>query len=209
MIVYTMDEKELIKEVELDYFKVFNYSERLDNKWRRLVIKSRRFPVKTNTLYESPKKNKWILLFEARNKKEIGDMSRVTFVCYYNSPHGYYAIMPTFTNGKHHFIIYPPHFFSRFAKRCKIELSGVALIRNFFIENSTYVYDVQDKQINENTYRKEVYGTTKDGIALGFMSVNNNVLFKTFITYEMTKGEQIEKFANNEKIRQEIHEDLR
>ena len=28
--------------------------------------------------------------------------------------------------------------------------------------------------------------------------------FKTFITYEMTKGEQVEKFAHNEKIRKEF-----
>ncbi len=78
-------------------------------------------------------------------------------------------------------------------------------MRKYFIDNSSYVYDVNNKQISENTFIQEVYGSTKDGIALGFMSINQNILFKTFITYEMTKGEQVEKFANNEKIRQEIH----
>ncbi len=50
-----------------------------------------------------------------------------------------------------------------------------------------------------------MYGSTKDGVALGWHTTGGNVHFKTFITYEMTKGDQIEIFAQNEKIRQELH----
>ena len=41
-------------------------------------------------------------------------------------------------------------------------------------------------------------------IAIGNVTETGNVFFKTFITYEMTKGEQVEKFAHNEKIRKEF-----
>jgi hypothetical protein len=83
--------------------------------------------------YKSSRKNDWILFFEARNKKEVGDLSRITFVCYYNSPHGYYAVMPTFTKGKQHLIFYAPHFFSRYGKRIGLNLTGIALIKKYFL----------------------------------------------------------------------------
>lgn len=44
-----------------------------------------------------------------------------------------------------------------------------------------------------------------EGVALGYVSAEGNILFKTFVTYDMLKGEQIAKFIENEKIRQEIH----
>lgn len=38
------------------------------------------------------------------------------------------------------------------------------------------------------------------------MTECGNILFKTFVTYDMLKGEQVEKFTRNEEIRKEIHE---
>ena len=56
------------------------------------------------------------------------------------------------------------------------------------------------------TMTREVYGSTKEGVAMGVMTVEGNVLFRTFVTYDMLKGEQIEKYTKNEEIRREIHE---
>lgn len=196
MIVATMTEEELIKEVRSDMVNAFRFSDSKDQKFRRMVLKSTTFPVRSYCYYTSPKKNKWIILFEARSKKEIGDSCRFTFACAYNSAHGYYAVMPTTTNGTHHLIMYPPHFFSRFADRCGIELTGVDLIRRYFTLNPSYAFEIKEN---------EVYGSSEDGVAMGLMSAKGSVLFKTFITYEMTKGEQVKVFAENEKIRKEIH----
>lgn len=38
------------------------------------------------------------------------------------------------------------------------------------------------------------------------VTVEGNVLFRTFVTYDMLKGEQVKKYTKNEEIRQEIHE---
>lgn len=201
-----MTEGELTAEIQADYLNAFRYSDHIDKKFRRLVLKARKYPVFADFFYYSPRKNRWILLFEARKKKEVGDMARITFVCYFDSPHGYYVVMPTFTNGKQHLIIYPPHFFSRYASRCGVEKSGIKLLAHFFRRNNSYVYDTERVQLSDTSYRDEIRGSTADGVAMGFLSVEGNVLFKTFVSYDMLKGEQVATFTRNEEMRKEIHE---
>lgn len=206
MIVATMTEKELFREISSDLLNASKYSQYQDNKFRRLVLKSNKYPVYWDLKYRSPKSNNWLIFFEGRSKKEVGDYGRVVFINYFDSPHGVYAVMPAFTNNRPHLVIYLPHFFSRYANRANVNKSGVELITNYFRYNSSYVYAYHEKMTSEDTFVQEVYGSSKEGVALGLMSVDGSVLFKTFITYEMSKGEQIELFANNEKIRREIHE---
>lgn len=206
MIVHTMTEAELFQEVKTDMVNAFKYSDAKDQKFRRMVIKSNRFPVYAHSIYTSPRKNIWLILFEARTKKEIGEDCRITFVTCYNSPHGYYSVMVSFVNNKPHLIMYPPHFFSRYAERCGINLSGIDLMIRYFKMNASYVYELKHVSLPNNLIRTEVYGSSKEGVAMGFRSVGGNILFKTHITYDMTKGEQISKLSENEKVRQEIHE---
>jgi hypothetical protein len=201
-----MTEQELMREIKTDYVNVFRISDYHDNKFRRKVIKATRFPIFWDYEYLSRRKNKWLIFLEARSKKEIGDSSRITLVCTYQNKNGHHAVMVTYMDKKSHLIIYPPHFFSRYAERCGIDLSGIELIKRFFKHNASYVFDIHDISISDDAFRREIYGSTKEGIALGMLSTEGNIMFKTFITYDMTKGEQIAKFAENEKIRQELHE---
>lgn len=205
MITTTMTEKELVIEVTKDYLNAFRFSDHLDKKFRRVVIKARQFPVKMCYEYFSPRKNKWLILCESRSKKEVLDNSRITLVVTFNTALGIHAVMGTFTGGKMHFVIYPPHFFSRYRQRAQIDMTGIPLIKRFFTDNYSYVYDINVVKLSDNMIKKEVHGSTAEGVALGVQTVEGNVLFKTFITYEMLKGEQIVIFTNNEKIRQEIH----
>ena len=206
MIISTMTESEIIKEVTTDYFNAFRYSDHLDKKFRRIVIKSRRFPVRAYYEYLSPRKNRWFIFLESRSKKEILDNSRVSLIAVYDNQIGRHAVMVTFTNKKMHFVIYPPHFFARYRQRVlQSEIHGKELIVRFFQENYSYVYDICNVKVSEEKYQIEVRGSTKEGVALGLKTVEGNVFFKTFVTYEMLKGEQIAIFTANEKIRKEIH----
>ncbi|MDR1980363.1 MAG: hypothetical protein LBQ39_01925 [Tannerellaceae bacterium] len=200
-----MTEQEIRNEVMTDSVNAVHYSDAKDRKFRRMVIKASRFPVYAHSEYMSPRKNRWLIFFEARSKKETGDMTRITIVCLYNSPHGYYAVMVSFIDGRSHLIIYAPHFFSRYAERCGIELSGIELIKRFFKHNSNYVYATKETVTGENAITREIYGSTEEGVAMGFISQESNIMFRTFITYDMTKGEQVSTFAENERIRKEIH----
>lgn len=117
-----------------------------------------------------------------------------------------YVFMPSWMDGKLMVLIYPAHFFSRFAERCGIDLPSDQLLYRFFKHNNSFVYDVKQTAVAENEVVVEVHGSTKEGVALGYYTAEGNILMKTFITYSMLKGEQIEKFTENERLRQEIHD---
>jgi len=208
MIIPTLTEKERDDEIMKDMPYVLRFSDSKDSKFRRLVLKSVLFPVYAKCYYTSPLKNRWLICFEARNKKEIGDYCRMTTVCISKDMNGMpVAFMPTSTNGKYHIISYPHHLFSRYKERINAKESGEKLIERFFRYNYSYVFDISEKPLlGSNVYYNEIYGSSKDGAALGILTSEGNIFFKTFITYEMTKGEQIKKFAENENIRKEIHE---
>lgn len=198
-----MTEAEVLQEINKDLPNVVSISNNKDAKVRRIILKSASFPVYLHSYITSPRKNKWIILWEARNKKNVGDNSLISFVCYRETAHGRYAYMPTWADKKLILIVYPPHFFSRFAERMDLSLSGVDLIRRYFEKNNSYAYELGTADDDA----QQIYGSSVEGIALGLRYTEHDIiLFKTFITYEMTKGSQIEAFARNEEIRKEIHE---
>lgn len=198
-----MTEAELLDEIKKDLPNVISISNNKDAKARRIIRKSVLFPVYLHSYVTTLRKNKWIILWEARNKKNVGDDSLISFVCYQETEHGRYAYMPTWANKKLILIIYPPHFFSRFAERMNMDLSGVELIKRYFEKNNSYAYEFG----TADDSRQQIYGSSLEGIALGLRNTEHDIiLFKTFITYDMSKGAQIETFARNEEIRKEIHE---
>jgi hypothetical protein len=205
MIVYSMNEKELSAEVMQDMDNVIRYIEANLNKFRRIVLKSTRFPVYSYHTYTSPRKNKWIIILEARNKKEFGKMCGVTYVVTYDTPHGIYAILYSILNGNPILFFYPPHFFKRFRERTGQDKSGMDLIKEFFKINVGVVNKIINKMIDDNTCMYEVIGTTDSGVCLGLITSERNVHFKTFITKEMLKGEQIDTFIMTDAIRQEVY----
>lgn len=209
MLVEAMTEKEAVSEITSEFPTLLEYTDKvLDKLFRKDVLKSRVFPIFRRWRWKSRKGNSWTIIYEARNRKEIGDMSRITFYVSANF-RSKLVFMPTWTDGKLQFIIYPAHFFQRFSERCEIELSGPDLTDRFFKLNSSYVFETKESIIEkdgEKFKKVEVYGSAKEGVALGLMTECGNILFKTFVTYDMLKGEQVEKFTRNEEIRREIHE---
>ena len=198
MIVHTMTEQELHKEFFSDMINAHKgFSDASGLKFRRMVLKATRFPVYAYSFYVSSRKNKWLILLEAKSKKDIGENSRINLIAYYESDHGIYAIMLAWKNKISNLILYTPHFFTRYAERMNLTLPRIELIKHFFTFNYSYVYSYNKSDVSA------VYGSTVDGIALGKRSELGNVVFKTFITYDMCKGEQIEKFAESEKYREE------
>lgn len=205
MLTAYMTEQEIEREVLTDMVNAFRFEDANRNKFRRLVLKSTRFPVYFHYLYTSPRKNRWLILLEARSKKEVLDMSRITFATTHETPHGLYCVMVSWFEGKPQLILYPPHFFSRFKKRMGLEETGIKLMFRFFRFNSSYVYSLNKMSINTENYTMEIIGSTENGVALGFLTVNNNILFKTFITYDMLKGQQVETCFKNKELLNEIH----
>lgn len=201
-----MSSADIFQEVRADYLEILKKSDEKQKKVDKIIGKSKIFPVTLYTSYVSSRKNNWLFFWKAKSKKNVGDVSVITGVCYYNTPEGRYAILPTTIQGRLAMIVYPPHFFERYKLRVGIELTGTDLITRFFELNASYGF-MSENETNLGITITHVYGTCKEGVCMGIQSQNYNiVLFKTFVTYEMLKGQQIEDFAKTEQIRKEIHE---
>nr|DAT27612.1 MAG TPA: hypothetical protein [Caudoviricetes sp.] len=207
MITCSFTESDLIKEINKDMENILKISDSKDQRVTRIILKSSVFPVYIHSFVTTKLKNKWLILWEARSKKNIGENSMITLICFHDTPNGRFVYMPSFILGKLLLIAYPPHFFSRYAERMNISLSGMELVKYFFERNASYGFTHKNELVSETTAIENVYGSCSDGIALGVSSASGLiVLFKTFITYEMLKGEQVEDFAKTEVIRKEFHE---
>ena len=71
MITDKMSDMEIFKEVWSERGAVHGYMERLIPKYRRPIIKSNKFPMYFTPIeFVSRKNNRYLIFFEARNKKD-------------------------------------------------------------------------------------------------------------------------------------------
>lgn len=189
MIVTRMTEAELVAELMRDLRAAMAYSDTKNQIVRRRVIKATRFPVKMESEFVSPRKNRWLLFFEAKNKKEIDDNIRLTFVCVYNTPIGWHAAMFSSLKNHNYWCIFPPHFFSRYRLRTDREETGIDLIKEYFRLNFDFAYKVE---------KEGLFASSTEGVGFAMETIGGNLLFKTFLTPEMLRSDQIEVHLENE-----------
>lgn len=208
MYTSTMTADELVKEFTADLPQIIGVSDAKQKKADRIIKKSVLFPVYLHSFVRSKRGNDWMILIEAKSKKYIGDNSLITLVSTFDVGHGRYAIMWSAVRGQPQYIIFTPHFFQRFALRAGVNLTGIELIHRYFKMNPAYGFNIE-KEVTGDMEKTNVYGSANEGAALGvrLYTEHNIILFRTFITYDMCKGEQIENFAKADQFRREMHEE--
>lgn len=206
MIIPTMTYAEIISEIKQDLPYIFDLSDKKDQKIKRLVQKSVLFPLRIHSFVNSQNHNRWLLTWEAHTRKNYGDNILFTMACIFNNANGRLVVMPYFQDGHSlSFIIFLPHFFQRFAERMNLSLTGEDLIKRYLQYNINFSIKTKEEFISENKKVIEVQCTSAEGIALGYQLADSSFFFKTFITYEMAKGKQIEEFSKSEEKRQEYY----
>lgn len=205
MIILQMSEKEMITELLYDLEDILKYSTYKDTKFRRLVLKATTFPFFAHTEYFSRNHNHWILIYLANNKKEFGEKRQNIFFSWFNSDKGMYSVCFNLSSNPHQprILINTPHFYSRYAQRLGLKETGVELMIRYFKNNQSSFLDYQPSERYDTEHKAGVIGSLNEGIAIGAITDNNNFIFRTFITYDMTRGEQIEKYTRTEELRKE------
>ncbi len=206
MIVPNMSEAEIKKAVQADMPELLALAAAQNKKYRRVVIKTKTFPLYLPPIPKKTKAhNNWYLLIKANGKCDK-DACKVTFVCIIGDDKGLWALIPSYGNFETQIVLHPPHFFRRFRERNNIPLSGIPLILRFTQINHEYIYEVSDRIHKDGKHSYvEVFGSCKEGIALGYYTQGWNILFKTFITDNMIKGQQIDQFTHISSFRKEIY----
>lgn len=207
MYTATMTADELVNEFTADLPQVMSVSDAKQIKADKIIKKSKMFPVYLHAYIKTKRKNDWMILLEAKNNKYVGDDCLISLISHFDVGAGRYAMFWTSYQGNPIHIIFSPHFFKRFAERVDVNLTGVELIHRYFKKNPSYGFSTSSDYFG-NMQKINVYGSTTEGVAMGIQlnTKHNIILFRTFITYDMCKGQQIEDFARANEIRKEIHE---
>ena len=206
MVLPSFTPEQIIGEFEKDLANIFYFADHKKQQLRRAALKAHKFPVSIHGWHKTPMNNNWLYILTARTKKDWGETSMVTFVMTFRDQQGKtWAIMKSSIKEQPLFVFYVPHLFARYNERMGLELSGNDLIYRYFKRNSSASFAIKTTMINDTQCKQDITATTQEGVTMGLMTMTG-ALLKTFISYEMAKGEQIENFTKSEKIRQEMEE---
>lgn len=196
MLVDSMTSEEVRNEVMSDVEAVMIKASYLKHTAKRVALKQTKFPCVYIIDWVSPRKNKWLIVFNLYRRNVHKGGAGVTGVCLQKYPKGYAAHRWCIDKYKTSFVsTYLPHFFDRYAERMNIDKTGIDLIKHFICKNISgqqdYTSELSGIQSRDGNV---VHVCHSEGIAMGEEPHALHQIFKTFITYEMAKGKQLDVF---------------
>lgn len=214
MVLLEMDFTDIVKEIKEDYREIITYLQNKEKKITREILRRTVFPFSfPTTNYKSRNNNKWVVSLKIESRK-FQDQ-KICCYCIVESDRGHYIIRPSVDNEKliYYVDMFSPHVFARYRDRLNIDLNGLELVEHFFDKNSSYY--ANSKYYKPSTIRprecyatapEEIYTSMPEGVCLGECYDGVNVFLRTFITYDMLKGEQIEQFNATNEMRIELQD---
>lgn len=197
MLVDSMTPKEVRNEVIGDIEALIVKSSYLKSNATRVALKQTKFPCTYIVDWISPKKNKWLIIFNFYRRNVHKGGAGITGICLQKYPKGYAAHRWCIDKFKRFYVsTYLPHFFERYAERMNIDKTGIDLIKHFICRNAfgdhDYTTELSGIKSREGNV---VHLCHPEGIAMGEEVSALHQVFKTFITYEMAKGKQLNVFC--------------
>ena len=189
---------ELLKDLE----NVRRWEAHREREHRRKSFKMRSFPKLMFTEYVSPRRNTWLVSTKYFGKDKFSSTYGVLQIqnglvlhqIFHNKYEGYEPCICTFI----------PHFFERYAEYNKIDLKGKALIKRTLQDDCSFNIDKTNEISGRKDRDKEnnVHACMAHGIGMGYEVDHRHYLIKTYITYEMSFGQQ-------KKVLQSVRDELR
>lgn len=202
-----MSDDELFEEVYRQWESVYPYSLRRAEAFLHTSFKS-----KAQSVYHHPKDgNRWMMLLKIRKKPGKRADCGCTFVCLHRDGKGRIWALVPYERTCRKLLKFMPHFFSRETQRnleskyapathIVDEDGSLNAIRHFFVRNSYYFIEAQDKPgVDQCACAGErLYVSMPDGVGCGEASTGRVALVKTFISYEQAYEDQELKFLHGE-----------
>jgi hypothetical protein len=140
--------------------------------------------------------NNYILQISTVGRSEFKKKGlRFRIYMYYTRKEGTYVIMrlsfSEIVKGGDTYCIYPPHLFERYRERVlgQTYLSEMETIFKFF-ENDNGTFNSFTKNLEK--YPNSLFSVTTNGVMLGEKLNDNIIIAKTYVSFDMLKGNQIE-----------------
>lgn len=197
MITSQMSYEELAYEVANDYAGVYEILQKKSPDAMKALRKQSRFPAFLFSTVTSQRKNKWILIFCAKSKRRLKQCLDAFLICIRETDHGKYVYrydLPIKEGSLPGVTFYPPHFFSRYALRMGLELTGEDLIKRYFKVNTAMRYNNDDLFLTDDEMKELLHPawfTSPDGISLG--SIMLVPRYRTFYLQDLCPLEYVQK----------------
>ena len=143
--------------------------------------------------WTSKRGNKWHIMLNID-----GEHLAITYWTTMDSRYGRFVMKIQLTNVGYILFVFLPHFFRRYRERMNLgdKMTTEQVVRRYFRRNGYGNYGVN--RVGE----MEI--ATADGVGLGISLGIRERLMKTFITFEMAKGDQVERFAQQDEERKKF-----
>jgi hypothetical protein len=185
MLVPSMTLPELRKEFEKDYSIVVRKSGYLARDIKHKFKPHGDQRIIKHYDYYSKYKNNWVIRVEGTKK-----LYSFAYMAYYYNEIGLAGVSRSF--GDHSLMYFTSHFFKRYNERLNLNLTlPKDIIRAYLDGNDTFYSQILE-ELSPGLFK--MFAQMSRGWALGTLDRNLKFLkMNTFITYEMLKGDQIEK----------------
>lgn len=194
-----MTHTEVYAELDKDRDNVARWFDHQADKYRRLALKTQKFPVTWWLEYTSPRKNRYLISVTC-TRRNYDRFHGLTILALKREERGYSVYLSYI--GKHSLIrktVFLQHVFDRYAdpERGNVQKTGIDLIKHFVDHQSSgQIIDnpkLAGRSVRYNG-RDHRFVAVNDGVLLG--DVENGIFIaRTFITYEMATGRQHEEFS--------------
>lgn len=196
-----MTHAEAYQELARDRENLARWWDRQAAKYRRLALKTQRFPVTWAADYTSPRKVQYMLIVTCL-KRRFDDNYGVTTLALRRESKGYTAYLVSMFDTDHTTLkkmVFIPHVFDRYAdpERGNVQKKGLDLIRHMFVHTNGGS-PLKNQRLASRSVRYKgrdnLCFATSEGVLLGDME-GDIFIARTFITYEMAGGLQRKEFC--------------
>ena len=201
MVVESMDYKEIIQEYKKDFkedlvYKITKYLD--EGKYKRFILQN----VKSETHYyfkpiflTSKRGNKYVLHISTRGWKDFkkNGLLFILYMCYKRKD-GIHVVMPNRSmslNLNNGFMFYTSHLFDRYRER---EMKDIHIPKmDAIIECMKWNCTLRFENVENEKHPNSVFASSPYGVILGTDLCDGNKLLKTYLSFEMLKGNQHSK----------------
>ena len=205
MLITTMTDEEVTKEVKTDYQEIWSKRtidrlvEGYEKQRRKFKIaKTDEYPIVQE--FKSHRKNPWILIMRKSEKAEkytkIGDTG-FELVTYYYTPKGLRVFSYLEDNSM---VVYNGHVFTRYRMRMGLQIESIIdVVKHFLKQTGNLVFDFYEEENPDSMFM----GLTKEGYLFGTKKASVDwIIVKTFVNKETATLNQFEKEQDLQEMKQ-------
>jgi hypothetical protein len=211
MIVDSMTHAEAYKELYVDRENVERWFDHQSDKYRRMALKTTKFPATWWLEYTSVRKNRYLICVIC-SRRNYDKNHCLSIVALRREAKGYTAYVGHI--GKYELVsktVFLWHVFERYSERAGVDKQGIELIKHFFESHSGGTILKNHKLAGKSVRykdREHKFLAMNDGVVLG--NIENGIFIaRTFITYDMATGKQRDVFNNAKSKTLSVDEEIR